>query len=235
MTVFDPVDASSTYEETVERLGTAIRIGVLKAGSKLPPERELAEQLGISRSTLRQALATLTGSGHLSAVRGRLGGTFVSDDPPLASGSREARDSWRALLDWRLALEFGIVQLAAERASDEDHERLASAYETLQEAAAAGYARYRRADVAFHLTLAECSGSGRLVSGMTQLQGKLSDLLDTVEFAEGACERANHQHGRVLDGVRAGDAARALAEMREHLGATEQLIEDALQDNVRVG
>ncbi len=63
--MFEPVDASSTYEETVTRLGTAIRIGVLPAGSKLPPERELAEQLAISRSTLRQALATLTATGHL--------------------------------------------------------------------------------------------------------------------------------------------------------------------------
>src|SRR3954465_4764739 len=112
-TVFEPVDASSTYEETVTRLGTAIRIGVLGAGSRLPPERELAEQLGISRSTLRQALATLTATGHLSAGRGRPGGGVVRVGPTLASASPVPRERWQALLDWRIALELGIVQLAA--------------------------------------------------------------------------------------------------------------------------
>ena len=123
-TVFEPVDATSTYEETVTRLGTAIRIGVLGPGSKLPPERELAEQLSISRSTLRQALATLTETGHLIAVRGRSGGTFVADDPPVSSGTPFPRERLRALLDWRLALELGNVQLAAERTRNGDFERL---------------------------------------------------------------------------------------------------------------
>src|ERR671930_2577525 len=69
--VFKPVQPPTTFEETVERLGTAIRLGLLPPGARLPPERDLAEQLGIARSTLRQALTTLTQSGHLVAVRGR--------------------------------------------------------------------------------------------------------------------------------------------------------------------
>src|SRR5918999_5325739 len=82
--VFQPVDPPTTFEETVERLGTAIRLGVLAPGTQLPPERELADQLAISRSTLRQALTTLVQSGHLVAVRGRSGGTFVAEAPPLS-------------------------------------------------------------------------------------------------------------------------------------------------------
>jgi len=65
--VFTPVWAPTTFEETVERLGTAIRAGILPAGSRLPAERTLADQLGISRSTLRQALTALVQSGHLTA------------------------------------------------------------------------------------------------------------------------------------------------------------------------
>src|SRR5205085_7813742 len=57
--VFKPVRLQTTFEETVERLGTAIRLGILPPGSRLPAERALADQLGISRSTLRQALTTL--------------------------------------------------------------------------------------------------------------------------------------------------------------------------------
>src|SRR5215218_6696718 len=103
--VFEPVAPQSTYEETVARLGTAIRLGVLAPGTRLPAERDLADQLGISRSTLRQALATLTETGHLTAVRGRAGGTFVASAPPLASGVSVPVERWRQLLDWRVVLE----------------------------------------------------------------------------------------------------------------------------------
>src|ERR671926_350596 len=85
--VFEPVQAPTTFEETVERLGTAIRLGILSPGARLPSEREMAEQLGISRSTLRQAITTLVQSGHLTSVRGRTGGTFVVPEPPLAEGA----------------------------------------------------------------------------------------------------------------------------------------------------
>ena len=71
--VFTPLRAATTFEETVERLGTAIRTGILPAGSRLPAERMLADELGISRSTLRQALTTLVQSGHLISLRGRGG------------------------------------------------------------------------------------------------------------------------------------------------------------------
>src|SRR4051794_41585724 len=81
--VFMPVCPASTFEETVERLGSAIRLGLLAPGSKLPPERELARRLRISRSTLRQALTALVQSGHLVAQRGRTGGTLVADEAPL--------------------------------------------------------------------------------------------------------------------------------------------------------
>src|SRR3954449_2356377 len=87
VSVFGPVHPPTTFEETVERLGTAIRLGLLPPGAQLPPERELAEQLGISRSTLRQALTTLVQSGHLIAQRGRGVGTFVAASPPLVGGT----------------------------------------------------------------------------------------------------------------------------------------------------
>src|SRR5918992_5935142 len=115
--IFEPVRPPTTFEETVERLGTAIRLGLLPPGTQLPPERELADELRISRSTLRQALTTLTQSGHLVSVRGRSGGTFVAERPPLAEqepgGEREALgpDTW-AVLDYRVAVETGATILA---------------------------------------------------------------------------------------------------------------------------
>src|SRR5579884_3830731 len=81
-TVFAPVRSQTAFEETVERLGTAIRLGLLPPGTRLPAERELCTRLGIARSTLRQALLALGQSGHLRASRGRGGGTFVADPQP---------------------------------------------------------------------------------------------------------------------------------------------------------
>src|SRR5246500_5441166 len=82
--MFATVRSQTAFEETVERLGTAIKLGLLPAGARLPAERELCARLGIARSTLRQALTALSQSGHVFATRGRGGGTFVSDPLPPA-------------------------------------------------------------------------------------------------------------------------------------------------------
>ena len=84
--VFEPVTSPSAFEETVERLGTAIRLGLLPPGTRLPSERDLAAELEISRSTLRQALTALVQSGLLHSLRGRGGST-----QPIMPGRRRGR------------------------------------------------------------------------------------------------------------------------------------------------
>ena len=94
--VFAPVSSQTAFEETVERIGTAIKLGLLPPGTRLPAERELCTRLGIARSTLRQALLALAQSGHLHAIRGRSGGTFVADpQPPARPPSPELLAAWR--------------------------------------------------------------------------------------------------------------------------------------------
>src|SRR5436190_14495781 len=147
--VFMPVHAASTFEETVERLGTAIRTGILPAGSRLPAERMLADELRISRSTLRQALTTLVQSGHLVALRGRGGGTFVTERPPLADADVMplGADAW-AVLDYRVAIETGAALLAGERAKADDLDRLDVLVGRMTEVN--DFDVYRRADIRFH-------------------------------------------------------------------------------------
>src|SRR5215210_1385151 len=150
--VFEPVAPPTTFEETVERLGTAIRLGLLQPASQLPPERDLAERLRISRSTLRQALTTLVQSGHLVSVRGRSGGTFVAEEPPLAEDPDAAEplgEEARAVLDQRVAIETGATVLAAERRQDDDLRRLDRCVSRMEEART--FDLYRRADVRFHI------------------------------------------------------------------------------------
>jgi GntR family transcriptional regulator, transcriptional repressor for pyruvate dehydrogenase complex len=222
--VFEPVQTATTLEETVERLGTAIRLGLLGPGDRLPPERDLADQLGIARSTLRQALTSLTESGHLVAHRGRGGGTFVSDAPPLAESSRvELSDGhWRELLDYRIAVEVGAAVLAAERAQPEDLAPLHEHVETMR--GVTDFSPYRRADVFFHLGIAEASRSARLVAAMTEVQGKMSELIAHIAHPLPVLARSNEQHAALVAALERRDGWAAAHVVREHLKGTEQVL-----------
>jgi DNA-binding FadR family transcriptional regulator len=222
--VFEPVQTATTLEETVERLGTAIRLGLLGPGDRLPPERDLADQLGIARSTLRQALTSLTESGHLVAQRGRGGGTFVSAAPPLAESSRvELSDGhWRELLDYRIAVEIGAAVLAAERARPEELAPLHAHIEAMR--AVTDFQPYRRADVFFHLGIAEASGSARLVAAMTEVQGKMSELIAHIAHPLPVLARSNEQHAELVAAIERRDSWAAAHVVREHLKGTEQVL-----------
>jgi GntR family transcriptional regulator, transcriptional repressor for pyruvate dehydrogenase complex len=221
--VFQPVRPPTTFEETVERLGTAIRVGLLVPGSKLPPERRLAEELRISRSTLRQALTTLVQSGHLKSVRGRSGGTFVAEQPPLSESEADAlgRDAW-AVLDHRVAIEVGSAMLAAERAERADLDALAELVERM--GSATDFERYRRADIRFHISVAEAARSPRLVTEMTEVQGQMSDLIARIAHPEEVLTRSNAQHRKLVAHLRESDANAAAALIRTHIRGTEHIL-----------
>jgi GntR family transcriptional regulator, transcriptional repressor for pyruvate dehydrogenase complex len=221
--VFKPVRPPTTFEETVERLGTAIRLGIIAPGSRLPPERDLAAELGISRSTLREALTTLVQSGHLTSQRGRAGGTFVVAHPPLAERGVGTLDeeAW-AILDYRVAIEFGAVALALERAEPEQLDRLDELVERM--ANSDDFEDYRRADIRFHIGIAEAAASPRLVREMTAVQGQMSDLIALIAHPEQVLTRSNEQHRRLVALMRRRDRARALRLIREHIEGTEHIL-----------
>ena len=222
--VFEPVQTATTLEETVERLGTAIRIGLLGPGARLPPERDLADQLGIARSTLRQALTSLTESGHLVAMRGRGGGTFVSDAPPLAESTRIELGAghWRDVLDYRIAVEVGTVVLAAERRQPEDLARLREHVGAMREVG--DFSEYRRADVFFHLGIAEAARSARLLSAMTEIQGQMSELIAHIAHPAPVLARSNEQHAQLVRLLDRRDGIGGARLVREHLKGTEQVL-----------
>lgn len=223
-TVFAPVRSQTAFEETVDRLGNAIKLGLLPPGTRLPPERHLCERLGIARSTLRQALVALAQSGHLRAVRGRGGGTFVADpQPPAGPPPSEVLAAWRDICARRTALEVGVAMLAAERAEPAmlGHlEELDAALDGLLE----DFAAYRQADVRLHVGLAEATGSPRLVTAMTEAQGEMTDLISLIAHPPEVLASSNAQHRRVLRAIRSRDEGGAAQAMAEHVRGTEHIL-----------
>jgi len=228
--IFAPVRSTTAFEETLERLGTAIKLGLLPPGTRLPAERELCEQLGIARSTLRQALTALVQSGYLVAIRGRGGGTFVAERPPVAEApTEELLASWRDLLDQRLAVELGVALLAAERAQPEALPPLRELVATMDDRLD-DFSAYRQADVRFHMELAEATGSPRLAAAMTEIQGAMTDLILYIAHPPEVLAWSNAQHGKLVDCLEGGDGDRAVAVMTEHLRGTEHVLAGLLPD-----
>jgi GntR family transcriptional regulator, transcriptional repressor for pyruvate dehydrogenase complex len=231
--VFERVHPPTTFEETVERLGTAIRLGLLPPGTRLPPERDLADELGISRSTLRQALTTLVQSGHLISRRGRSGGTFVAEEPPLTHDQPAeplASAQARAVLDYRITVETGVAVLAAERATEDDLALLEVLTDEMGATEGARFRVYRRADVRFHIGVAEACHSPRLVATMTEVQGQMTDLISRIAHPDEVLAQSNAQHRRLVTLLRRHDAAGAVELMREHCAGTEHILAGLMPD-----
>ena len=115
-----PVREGNAFEETVERLLTVIKLGVVGPGERFPAERELAAQLGISRPTLREAIRELQQAGCVESRRGRSGGTFVTGAPPVPDQgelrrlAREDGDKLTDALTFRLVIEAGAAEALAQ-------------------------------------------------------------------------------------------------------------------------
>lgn len=229
MTVLRPVRAGNAFEETVERLLQAIKLGVVPPGGKLPPERELAVQLGISRVTLREAIRALSDAGYLDVRRGRYGGAFVTYRPPEpdAGKAREAlqemgADELSDALTFRLAVECGAAQvLAASPLSDATREAL---LRRLTELNAAGLDDYRRLDTAFHLSIAELTGSSLLAASCADARSRVSDLLDAIPMLQVNLDHAAVQHRAIVDAILAADPDAARRAVAEHLEGTAALL-----------
>src|SRR5215469_15371315 len=123
--VLRPVRAGNAFEETVERLLTVIKLGLVGPGERFPAERDLAAQLGISRLTLRDAIHELHEAGYVCSRRGRFGGTFVTYDRPSPSSTdlrrlaRQEADKLTDALIFRLAVEAGAAEALAVRFAHE--------------------------------------------------------------------------------------------------------------------
>ena len=132
----------------------------------------------------------------------------------------------RAMLDWRMALELGTVQLAAERATPDQRAALANAAATHTNGE--DWATFRRWDASFHVLLAQAAHSDRVVEAMTRVQGEMSDLLASLGPEMASRPAAAEEHRLVAEAVARGDAEGAREAMRCHLESTLKMLDERL-------
>ncbi|HLU72659.1 MAG TPA: FCD domain-containing protein [Nonomuraea sp.] len=224
-----PVKAGNAFEETVERLLQAIKLGVVAHGDKLPPERELAVRLGISRVTLREAIRALQDAGYLDVRRGRYGGAFVTYVPP-PPGSADLRravarmgtDDLADALTFRMAVECGAARvLAGMELTGGQRDTLRRRLADLD---AAPLEDYRRLDTAFHLSIAELTGSALLAAACADARLRVGDLLNAIPMLQANLDHAAAQHRAIVAAILDGDPEAAARAMAEHLEGTAALL-----------
>jgi GntR family transcriptional repressor for pyruvate dehydrogenase complex len=223
-----------TFESCVERLATAIRLGVYPYGSTLPPERELATLLGVSRATVREAIGALRAAGMVSTTRGRGGGTVVALEPP-TPGDVESADADAArrpeLLDalvFRRVVEPGACFVAATVGrSATDLEDLRAAHDRVR--VAQSPAEHRQADARLHLALVALTGSAYLVDAVTQVQAAVHEMLLAIPVLPTNIEHSNAQHAAIVAAVEAREPERARRAMEEHCDDTAALLRGLLR------
>ncbi|MCW2936417.1 MAG: GntR domain protein [Actinomycetia bacterium] len=230
-----PVRTGNAFEETVERLLTLIKLGLVAPGDRFPAERELATRLGISRLTLREAIRELQQAGYVESRRGRFGGTFVTYRPPVPSEAevaRLARENAARLTDaltFRMAVETGaaeaLARSPAQRAAGQ--EVLLARLDAVN---SASLADYRRLDTVFHLSIAELAGSPLLTAACVDARMRLNDLLNAIPVLRRNIDHTARQHAAIATAILAGDAERARRAVAEHLDGTGALLRGFLAE-----
>jgi GntR family transcriptional regulator, transcriptional repressor for pyruvate dehydrogenase complex len=227
--VLRPVRGHHAFEACVEQLATAIRLGVYPRGTTLPAERDLAELLGVSRATLREAMAALRQAGLVETTRGRGGGTVVTLKPGTPSARAAARISatrrqdWLDALDFRRIVEPGAAELSASRPLDDvRRQQLEQAHAEV--AAADKPAAHRQADSRFHLTIASLTDSARTIEAVTSVQSVLHEMLLAIPVLDTNIAHSDRQHTQLVNAILAGKPDRARKVMQEHCDDTAALL-----------
>ncbi len=231
--VLRPVRGHHAFEACVEQLATLIRLGVYPRGTTLPPERELAGRLAVSRATLREAMAAMRQAGLVQTTRGRGGGTVVTmraSTPSARAASRRTaarRADWNDALDFRRIVEPGAAALAAGMPLDaKQSQRLQAAHASVVKAR--GPAMHRQADSRFHLTIAALTGSSRIIESVTAVQATLHEMLSAIPVLDTNIAHSDTQHARIVKAVLAGQSERASQVMEEHCDDTAALLRGLL-------
>lgn len=223
---------STPSAEVTSHLLTFLLSGDVAPGQKIPSERQLAEALQIGRSAVREAIKSLSLLGLLAVRQGD--GTYLTDSPSdllpsviewgLLLGERTVSD----LVEARTEIEIAVAGLAAERADDEQLERLAAALEAMR--ASGDIDAYIDADINLHLEVARASGNGVFANLLSSLQSLLEVWARRVLDYAGETETSLAMHEPIVEAISKHDPDAARAAMRAHMERANRRLHDAVAE-----
>ncbi|MDZ7698649.1 MAG: FadR/GntR family transcriptional regulator [Deltaproteobacteria bacterium] len=237
-TLYSPIKPKRVSEEIVEQVKALIFEGKLKPGESLPPERELAKALNVSRVSLREALNTLQGMGLLEIQQGNrtcvrpITTRSISD--PLVSFAKSSPQNILKIFEIRKYLELGSVALAAERATDDEIRLLKEFFNEMKEDLKENRLG-AKADHDFHTALSEATHNEAYI----HLMKTIYDLLqEELRIAWGGIFRKMdkrkmlfEQHKNILDAVIQHDPERGREEALIHLRFVEENWKNSLSQS----
>ena len=212
---------SRLYEQIVQQIEESILKGTLKTGDQLPAERELAQQFGVSRTAVREAIKALGEKGLVEAYSGK--GTFITNGTSQAI--RQSLDLMiklgRAsganhLAEVRSILEPEIAALAAARAEQQHLDSMREAVATM-DASLQDPGPFIEADLDFHLALAEAAANPLILSLLDSIVGLLREQRIRIFDVDGGPQRGQSHHKRILEAIEQRDPEKARDEMRAHM------------------
>jgi len=213
------------YDALAEHFRKQILAGDVPEGTRLPPEREIVDQTGLSRGSVREALRILEVEGLVHTRPGRYGGSVIrlpSDQVVvrfLRLFIRGRRIRFRSLLETREAIEPMLAGLAAANRTEDDLEQLHKATQDL-EAAQTGVLRFHAENLKWHCAVGAASHNELLSAFLLSISHAVSEGTDFRKFASRAVARTVVQaHRRILHAIVAGDQAAARSHMERHVKA----------------
>ncbi len=222
------VQVSRLYEQIAQQIEESILNGQLKPGDQLPAERELAQQFGVSRTAVREAVKALREKGLVEAYSGK--GTFVTNGTSQAIRQSldlmvkiGQPDGLVSLVEVREILEPEIAARAATRVEEQDLASMREAIAVMDQSQKDPDA-FIEADLDFHLALAEAAGNPIILSLIDSIVGLLREQRMRIFCVQGGPERGQYHHKRILDAVERRDPEAARQAMRAHL---QQVREDS--------
>lgn len=222
------MNSKRLFQSVAEQIANLIDEGAYPPGTRLPGERELAEKLGVSRVTIREAEIALQAVGRLEIKTGS--GVYVSECKPKPSDTLPRASAFE-VTEARLLVESESAALAAHNISDEGIARLEGLVEIMRTGTSE---EGDAADEQFHLTIAEASNNAAMVHTIQTLWRMREEIPEVKATYQTVCvhdaESRTAEHRAVFEAIRAGDAAGARAAMRDHF---HRLLENMLEATER--